>query len=117
MAQPITSTHNMTITKIAVNLTRRRRFAYAGQKLIYEFDCVIGWAGRDTQPGFFHIFKKGHHASWSRVWRYSHALFNVLLYGRQGDSWNNGGWPQVLCWHPWSGRSDTGGRITRLRRV
>ena len=46
------------ITKIVVSLGRRKLQAFAGQDKLYEFDCVIGREGHETQPGTFHIFSK-----------------------------------------------------------
>ena len=52
------------ISKIVVNLTRRKLFAYAGAVLVYEFDCVIGRAGHETQPGSFQVLRheRMHHS-------------------------------------------------------
>ena len=71
MSQPMASTKN-TITKLVVNLSRRKLFAYAGPKVVFEYDCVIGRAGHETEAGFFHIFRK-------EAMHHSHAYGNTPM--------------------------------------
>jgi len=47
-----------TITRILVSIPRQKLFAYAGETLVYEFDCVTGRAGKETDVGRHRIFKK-----------------------------------------------------------
>jgi lipoprotein-anchoring transpeptidase ErfK/SrfK len=47
-----------TITRIVVNVRRQKLLAYAGQTLVYEFDCVTGRKGKETDLGRHRIYEK-----------------------------------------------------------
>jgi lipoprotein-anchoring transpeptidase ErfK/SrfK len=50
--------NNSKVDRIVVSLGRQKLQAYSGGQSVFEFDCVIGRAGHETEPGSFHIFKK-----------------------------------------------------------
>jgi lipoprotein-anchoring transpeptidase ErfK/SrfK len=46
------------VNRIVVTISRRKLQAFSGGLQVFEFDCVVGRPGHETQPGMFHIFKK-----------------------------------------------------------
>lgn len=52
------TSENQKVTRIVVNLKRQRLFAYHGDRLIYDYDCATGKAGKETHPGKFKIFRR-----------------------------------------------------------
>lgn len=46
------------ITRIVVNISRQKLFAYAGENLVYEFHCVTGRKGKETDLGRHRIYEK-----------------------------------------------------------
>jgi len=53
-----TPTETKTITRILVSLNSRKLSAFAGEEQVFNFNCMIGREGHETQPGTFHVFKK-----------------------------------------------------------
>jgi lipoprotein-anchoring transpeptidase ErfK/SrfK len=48
----------VTVTRIVVNITHQKLYAYSGQSLVYEFDCVTGRKGKETDLGRHRIYLK-----------------------------------------------------------
>jgi lipoprotein-anchoring transpeptidase ErfK/SrfK len=49
---------SVTITRIVVNVSRQKLLAYDGETLVYEFNCVTGRKGKDTDLGRHRIYEK-----------------------------------------------------------
>jgi lipoprotein-anchoring transpeptidase ErfK/SrfK len=46
------------VSKIIVNIKRQKLTAYAGETLLFEFDCVTGREGKETDLGKHRIYLK-----------------------------------------------------------
>lgn len=44
--------------KIVVNLHRQKLIASEGGKIVHEFDCITGRAGKETNSGTFKVMRK-----------------------------------------------------------
>ena len=66
--------------RIIVDLSRQILFAYDGDKLVYQFDCVTGDRENPTPPGRFQISRK-HRFYRSRTYN---AQMDYAMFFNQG---------------------------------
>jgi lipoprotein-anchoring transpeptidase ErfK/SrfK len=66
--------------RIVVDLSRQILFAYDGDKLVYQFDCVTGDRDNPTPPGRFQISRK-HRLYTSHTY---HVPMNYAMFFNQG---------------------------------
>lgn len=58
-SQPVSSNNSQARSKtIIVDVLRQQLYAYSGNTRVYDFDCVTGRTGKETEVGHFKILRK-----------------------------------------------------------